>query len=264
MLRQVVDDVVVTKLPHGTRSADLAVRLAAASTDPVRAVFAPPLTAQPLTAPDGRLLTLEPRLDLAADASPIPWREIGALIARLQACPLPTRTALPDHGGRSALEASVTVADGLHPGGSTDILRELGRTLLRTWPAASRPVLVHGAVHLMSVGRLRGTPSWLFTNPATLGVGTATWDLGRPAGLWGAGLLDDASWQACLAGYREAGGDAPGEGEPWDDLDHPARCAVYAATVRAVAACGEYPHVELTEDAQALLTACVRMNGRRW
>lgn len=263
-MRQVVDDIVVTKLTAGTRTDDLAARLKAVSSDPVRALWAAPLTAAPLAAPDGRHLILEPRIDLAGDSSPIPWREIGALVARLQACPLPTAPALPEHGGRAVLTAAVMVADKLHPGGGTDILRELGRTLLRTWPTATRPVLAHGAVHLRSVGRLMGTPTWLFSRPATLGFGCATWDLGRPAGLWGAGLLDDASWQAFHEGYREAGGEVPAPDEDWDELDHPARCAVYMATVREVAGCGEYPRVELTELARILLSTCVRMNGRRW
>ena len=264
MLRQAVDDVVVTKLTASTRADDLAARLRAASTDPVRALFAAPIATTPLAAPDGRLVTLEPRTELAADAAPIPWREIGALVAHLQACPLPTDPALPEHGGRAALTASLTLADTLHPGGSTDILRELGRTLLRTWPPPSRPVLVHGDLHLCHVGRVPGTPTWVLTQPGTLGFGSATWDLGRPAGMWGAGLLDDASWRACVDGYREAGGGAPPEGTAWDALDHPARCAVYMAAVREVSRCGEYPHVELSERAQTLLAACVRMNGRRW
>lgn len=263
-MQQVVDDVVVTKLPAGTRRDDLAARLQAVSRDPIRALFAAPLTAEPLAAPDGRHLTLEPRTDLAANAQRLPWREIGALIAQLQACPLPAAPPLPQHGGRAALAASVTVADAMHPGGGTDILRELGRTLLRTWPTPWRPVLVHGAVHLRSVGRLVGTPTWVFTQPNTLGFGSAAWDLGRPAGLWGAGLLDDASWQAVHAGYREAGGDAPSPGDDWDEVDHPARCAVYMATVREVAKCGEYPHIKLTPLAKTLLGTCVRMNGRRW
>lgn len=264
MVRQVVDDFVVTKHPGSMRTRDLAARLKAASTDPIRALFAPPLTAVPITAPDGRLLSLEPVTDSAAEISPIPWREAGSLVARLQAMPLPARNPLPEHGGRAAVQASLARADALHPGGSTDILRELGRTLLRTWPTASRPVLVHGAVHLGTIGRLPGTPTWLFTQPETLGFGPATWDLGRPAGMWAAGLLDQDSWQSFVAGYAEAGGGMPAEGETWDELDHPARCAVYLASVREYLRCGTYPKIELTPLAETLLAACVRINGRRW
>lgn len=264
MIRQVVDDMVVIKHAPSTRTADLAARLAAASADPIRMLFAPPLAATPIAAPDGDLVTLEPLTELATDHQPVPWREAGALVARLQACPLPTAPPLPEHGGRAAVTASLARADALHPGGSTDILRELGRTLLRTWPAASDPVVVHGALHLGTIGRLPGTPSWLLTEPGTLGFGQATWDLGLPAGLWHAGLLDDAGWGAFVAGSAEAGGRTPSDGEPWHGLEHPARCAIFMATVREVAGCGDYPHVDLTERAETLLAACVRMNGRRW
>lgn len=264
MVRQVVDDVVVTKHLSSMRASDLAARLVAASTDPVRALFAPPLTDSPIATPDGRLLSLEPNTDSAADAVPVPWREAGSLVARLQAIPLPARMSVPEHGGRNALIASLSHADALHPGGSTDILRELGRTLVRTWPTRAQRVLVHGNVHLGTIGRVPGTPTWVFTRPETLGFGDAAWDLGRPAGMWAAGLLDESSWQTFVAGYAEAGGSVPADGQGWDELDHPARSAVYIATVREVVRCGEYPEVALTPLAETLLAACVRMNGRRW
>lgn len=41
MRQQVVDDVIVSKHPAGTVAADLAARLAAASTDPIRHLYAP-------------------------------------------------------------------------------------------------------------------------------------------------------------------------------------------------------------------------------
>ncbi|MFT3876300.1 MAG: hypothetical protein QM708_07765 [Propioniciclava sp.] len=260
----VVDDVVLLKHAVGVRTDDVAARLRAASTDPVRALFAAPLSATPMRAPDGRLFSLEPRTELAQDANPIPWREIGGLVARLQAIPRAEVVPLPEHGGRAAVEAALARADTFHPGGSTDILRELGRTLLRTWPPIGRKTLVHGRLMLSTIGRLPGTPAWLFRDARTLGVGDASWDLGRPAGLWAAGLLDDPSWSAFTAGYAEAGGAVPVINDPFDSLDHPARCAVFMAAVREVSRCGEYPHINLTKNAEILLAACVRMNGRRW
>ncbi len=260
MAHSVVDDVVVTKHPASLRTADLASRLSAVSADPIRPLYAAPLAAVPLTAPDGHLLTLAPRLDPPGERPP--WREIGALIARLQACPIPA--GLPEHAGRARLTDAVGRADRLHAGGPTDILRELGRTLLRTWPTASEPVLVHGALTLATVGRLPGTPSWLLADPSTLGFGDPAWDLGAPAGMWAAGLLDAPSWDACVDGYAEAGGTLPGPGEPWTALDHPARSWVYLATVAAVAASGDYPDTVFSPTTLALLDACVRMNGRSW
>lgn len=260
MAHVVVDDVVVTKHPASLRTADLAVRLTAATTDPIRPLYAAPLAATPLAAPDGHLITLEPRLEPPGERPP--WREIGSLIARLQACPVPA--GLPEHAGRALLTDAVARADRLHAGGPTDILRELGRTLLRTWPTASEPVLVHGALTLATVGRVPGTPSWLLSDPSTLGFGGPAWDLGAPAGMWAAGLLDTASWEACVDGYAEAGGALPDAGDPWDALDHPARCWVYLTAVRQVAASGDYPDTEFSPQTQALLDACVRMNGRSW
>ena len=260
----VVDDIALLKHAAGVRAEDAAARLLAASTDPVRTVFATPLSATPMRAPDGRLLSLEPRLDLAQDANPIPWREIGGLVGRLQAIPHTDVVPLPEHGGRAAVIAALTRADAFHPGGSTDILRELGRTLLRTWPPIGRKTLVHGHLMLSTVGRIPRTPHWLFRDARTLGIGDASWDLGRPAGLWAASLLDDQSWTAFADGYAQAGGRIDLAGDPLVSLDHPARCAVFMATVREVAACGEYPHIELTENAEILLAACVRINGRRW
>lgn len=262
MRQQVVDDVVVTKHPAGTIEAELTARLAAASTDPIRQAFVPPLSATPVPAPDGRLLTLHPRTEPLPDDQPPPWREAGALLARLHACPV--TDDLPDHGGRHQFAAAVAEADALHPGGSTDILRELGRTLLASWPTPTRRSVVHGTFDLGRLGRLPGTSSWLLTGPHTLGVGDAAWDLAGPAALWGVGLLDDASWFAFVSGYRAAGGLIPGEGQPWPGLDHPARCALLMATVAELRRCPGYPHPELSPAAEALLAACVKANGRRW
>lgn len=257
-MRTVVDDVVLTRHPAGTNADSLAARLTAAASDPIRLLYAAPLSATPLAAPNGDLLTLTPRTDdLRLDEDP-PWVDAGALLARLHRCPVPDQ--LPEHGGRAYLQVAVDAATVLHPGGATDILRELGDTLLDTWPEAAPTAVVHGDWDLGNLGRMPGTAAWVLTGPDTLGTGDPAWDLGRPAGLWAAGLLDDASWQAFLRGYASAGGEVPPEGRPWTALDHPARCAVYTAAVREFGRSGDEP----TDLGRALLEACVRMNGRRW
>ncbi|HHU39152.1 MAG TPA: aminoglycoside phosphotransferase family protein [Propionibacterium sp.] len=263
MLQRVVDDVLVSKHPAGTIETELAARLAAASTDPIRRTYVPPLSSTPIAAPDGRLVTLAPAAEPLADDEPPPWREVGALLARLHACPV--TDDLPEHGGRAQFTAAVAEADALHPGGSTDILRELGLHLLQSWPSPVRPSVVHGTFDLGRLGRLAGTEAWLLTGPHTLGVGDAAWDLAGPAALFGAGLLDGASWFAFVSGYRAAGGRTPGEGQEWPGLDHPARCALLMATVAELRRCPAYPEKpELTPTAGALLAACVKANGRRW
>lgn len=259
MVRQVVDDIVLCKHPAGTNHDELAARLRAAAADPIRAVFAAPLTAQPIAAPDGRLVTLWPRTDAVAPDAPPPWRDAGALLARLHASAVPW--GLPAHGGRARLVRAVAAADALHPGGSTDILRELGRTLLSSWPTARSGAVVHGDWDLSRLGRLPAAGGWLLTGIGSLGVGEPAWDLGGPAGLWAAGLLDEASWQAFVAGYADGGGPVPGVGLPWPALEHPAKCAVYRRAVSEVARCGRGP---LGEPAETLLRACVRINGRPW
>ena len=262
MRQQVVDDVIVSKHPAGTMEDDLAVRLAVASTDPVRRSFAPPLSAIPVAAPDGRLVTLAPRTHPLPDDEPPPWHEAGALLARLHSCPVPDD--LPEHGGRQQFAAAVAEADAFHPGGSTDVLRELGLHLLQSWPVPTRVAVVHGTFDLGRLGRLPGTDAWLLTGPHTLGVGDAAWDLAGPAALWGAGLLDDASWFAFVGGYAAAGGRTPTEGQPWPGLDHPARCALLMATLAELRRCPAYPRPKLTPTAEVLLAACVKANGRRW
>lgn len=257
-MRTVVDDIVLTRHPSGTATETLTARLTAAASDPIQVLYAAPLTTRPVAAPNGDLLTFTPRTDgLGRDEEP-PWVAAGALLARLHRCPVPE--GLPEHGGRAQLRAATDAATVLHPGGPTNILRELGATLLGTWPEPTTPAVVHGGWNLSALGRMPGTPGWVLTGPETLGTGDPAWDLGGPAGLWAAGLLDDASWQAFLRGYASAGGEVPPEGRPWSALDHPAQCAVYMATVRELGRCGDEPSAQAT----TLIEACVRMNGRRW
>ena len=262
-MRTVVDDLVITRHPADVDRTALTARLNVAASDPVRALFAAPLTTDPITAPDGRLLTLTPRTEDVGDEPP--WSEIGRLLARLHRIPL-ADLPLPEHGGRQHLASAVADVGRLKPGGYADILHELGRTLLTTWPetsyAGGRPVrvaLVHGHLDLAHVGRLPDTEMLLLTGPETLGLGDPAWDLGVPAGLWAAGFLDDASWRAFLNGYKAAGGHVPTDGEAWTAIDHPSACAVFMATVRLL-----LEHGYDDERAAPLLRTCVKMNGRRW
>lgn len=257
-MHHVVDDIVVVKHPAGTVRDDLAVRVKIAASDPVRALFAAPLSPVPAVAPDGRLVTLEPRTVGLEPDEPVPWHEAGALLGSLHRTPI--RHDPPPHIGRVRLVEVVQQAAELKPGGTTDILRELGLTLLDTWPERTWRTLVHGAWDLNRLGRMPGTTTWLLTDPSTLGAGDPAWDLGAPAGFWAAGLLDDHSWRAFLDGYAEAGGPLPSSGQPWEALEFPARCAVFMATVRELRRSGDH----VTERGSVLITACVKINGRRW
>ncbi|MBI4940428.1 MAG: aminoglycoside phosphotransferase family protein, partial [Actinobacteria bacterium] len=118
--------------------------------------------------------------------------------------------------------------------------------------------LVHGDWHLGQLGR-DAAGRWLLLDLDDLGVGDQAWDLGRPAGFWAAGLLDDASWTTFLAAYRAAGGPAvPSDGDPWPRLDLPARAEVVVAAARAVHR-AHHGAEEWDDTAEALLVACARM-----
>lgn len=263
-----MDDVVVRKHPSDTIRSVLAAQLFLARRDPWRQVLAAPLSAEPVAAPDGRFLTLWPRLWGLNPDEPAPWSRAGALLARLHRLPVPEfplpgfpdLAALPEHGGRRLVVEAQARAARLHPGGSTDVLRILADELLDAWPTPKRPTLVHGDWHLGQLARYPDTDVLVLGNPEAsaldaLGVGDPAWDFARPAALWSVGLLPDAAWRALLAGYTDAGGPAPVAGRPWEALDHPARCLLFRLTVDELVRCGPEP----SETAQALLTAAVKL-----
>jgi hypothetical protein len=70
--------------------------------------------------------------------------------------------------------------------------------------------------------------------------------LARPAGFWAAGLIPDDDWTQFLDAYRDTGGPAVLEGDPWPVLDAFARAAV-------VCAAAHHP------DDEMLIAACARM-----
>lgn len=247
-------DMVVKRHPAGTDGSLLTAQLEVAAREPYRGVLLSPLSTVPATAPDGRLVTLWPRVDvLDPHDEHFPWIESGALLARLHRLPVPRLHA---HGGRARLARAAARAAELPPGGATDVLRSLALQLLREWPEpAASDRLVHGDWHLGQLCRRPGTTQLLLLDLDDLGLGAPAWDLGRPAGFFAAGLVDDTDWYALLTGYRNAGGYMPEPGRPWPALDHPARCAVLVAAVR------EQVTDHSSDTAATLLAACVRMAG---
>lgn len=253
MTSMVFDDVVIRRHPTGTARDTLAAQLAVASAHPWREVLNAPLSATPVAAPDGALLTLWPRLEPLEETGTLPWWHAGAHLAALHRMPVPD--ALGEHLGREAVTAAVQRASLLKPGGATDVLRELGLALLDTWPQPTWRSVVHGDWNFSRIGRPPGHDVWLLDGLDRFGVGDPAWDLGGPAGLFAVGLIDEAAWQAFLNGYRSSGGPAPRPGAPWEALEHPARCAVFQAAVQEIAR----DEVHRSELAEVLLEACMKM-----
>jgi aminoglycoside phosphotransferase (APT) family kinase protein len=124
------------------------------------------------------------------------------------------------------------------------------------WRAGSpdRPTtLVHGDWHLGQLGRRSATAPWTLIDVDDLGLGDPAWDLARPAGFWAAGLIPDNDWSTFVQAYRDGGGPALPDGDPWPVLESFARAAVVHAAAAGLA------HGDADETQTALLDACVRM-----
>ena len=186
-----------------------------------------------------RWRTRWPRVEVVAPQPEcVPWAEAGRLLAALHG--ESTTLRLP-HGWPQRLRRMVRSTD------DTVVRRAAAKLPPEVWRAGSpdRPTtLVHGDWHLGQLGRQAGP--WVLIDVDDLGVGDPAWDLARPAGFWGAGLIPDDDWTTFLDAYRDAGGPAVPAGDPWPVLEPFARAAV-------VQAAAHHPDDEL------LRAACERM-----
>lgn len=215
----------------------------------------PPATETVLTAPDGRLGTIWPRVAVLGRREAVqPWAEAGAVLAGLHSASPPR---LPAVDPRTRLQAALsTLAAVASP--EAVLVRTLGEELLGRRLEWRRGSVVHGDWHLGQLGRLETTEGarLVLLDVDDLGTGDPAWDLGRPAGLWAAGLLADEDWIAFLDAYRDAGGRAvPDRDRPWHRLEEPARAAVLTATARSLTS----PGTVAEEEQAALLEACRAM-----
>ncbi|GCD39036.1 aminoglycoside phosphotransferase [Streptomyces chrestomyceticus JCM 4735] len=259
--------------------ARLAVRLRIAAHPALHGILLPPL---PVTGPGG-LLTLLPdgrpatRWPYGRPVSPdvpdaAPWEETARLLARLHTVgpsrlpgPVP-----PMRGPAKAARALARMRAAAAPGAAPD-LRRAATTVERAWtqlppwardesPPPRATVLCHGDLHL---GQLVRHPvpdgPWLLIDIDDLGLGDPAWDLARPAAWFATGLLAPAVWSRFLGAYRAAGGPAVRPcGDPWPELDTPARALTVQTAALAVAkavAAGR----ALDEDEEAVVDACGRM-----
>lgn len=279
---------VVLKLHRTSADHALATRFSAVSGEPFRRFFLQPLA--PMTrSPDGAAVTAWPLTQVIGapssrgpsgsgdssllsdevDTCDVPWAAAGRLLARVHR-QRPTE-ALPVHGGHARLtraharvqhlissprfdQSHVKGTPHVPDAGTLALLDDLGRALrsqLADVSQRSDVAVAHGDWH---IGQLALTPNGMrLLDIDDIGMGDPAWDLGRPAGFWAAGLLDDAPWEAFLGGYRYAGGPGvPAHGDPWPALDLSARSAVFIAAVRALSA----QRVHGDDSADALLEAC--------
>jgi len=211
----------VAKIHAPGTDPELLARLLAVASDPQLAeILLAPLAPHPHVAPNGRLVTLWPRVEVVEpqDVAGYPWAPLGDLLAGLHDVPIPPGLPRVDPGVRA-------------------------RRVLARLPD-SAPTALLTAV--------------LATTAATdhdLAVGDPVGDLARLGAFWAAGLLPTTAWQSLLTAYhrRRPGGIPADDTELWRRLDRPARIALVTAAARAVIS-GQDP-----EATDLLLGACARI-----
>ncbi|QFG20845.1 phosphotransferase family protein [Actinomadura sp. WMMB 499] len=229
------------------------IRLAAALPGILLGPDGPPVDA------GGRTVTVAPYGKPVDPARELPWEDGARLLAALHRVPVPD--GAPSWGRP---ERVARLVGRLGDGPAEDAVRRAFAGL-PAWirgeePEPPRPVerIVHGDWHLGQMVRPRDG-GWRLIDIEDLGRGDPAWDLARPAALYCGGVLDPADWERFLGAYRAAGGPAvPADGDPWTNLEVPAR----SLAIQIAATCVQSARKDdrpLDGPEEAMIDACRRM-----
>ncbi|MFE3517461.1 phosphotransferase family protein [Streptomyces sp. NPDC059166] len=221
---------------------------------PYRMVLDRPVTLWPYGAP------VDP-----SDPDAAPWEETAVLLARLHR----TRPhgSLPPMRGPLKAARAVDRMRVARPRDTRTAPVVAAWHALPGWARAEEPApagrgghLCHGDLHL---GQLVRHPeqdgAWLLIDIDDAGAGDPAWDLARPAAWYAAGILPAEIWLRFLDAYRAAGGPAVRpEGDPWPELDVPARAlTVQTAALALAKSAAEERGPDEVE--QLMIDACARI-----
>lgn len=210
---------------------------------------------------DGRTVTVSPFGEPVDPQGDLPWEDGARLLAELHSAAVPA--GAPSWGRPARIARLVSrLADGP----AEDEVRRAFATL-PSWirgeceePPGTAERLIHGDWHLGQMVRA-ADGRWRLIDIEDLGRGDPAWDLARPAALYSAGVLHPEDWSRFLGAYQAAGGPAvPAAGDPWEDLDIPARSlAIQIAATCVISARRE--DRPLDEPEQAMVDACARISA---